>query len=61
MIGPNMATMLAFVLTDAGGSAEHLADLAAGPPSNLQLRQRRGPHQHQRHAAVLGQRRWDRG
>jgi glutamate N-acetyltransferase/amino-acid N-acetyltransferase len=28
MIGPNMATMLAFVLTDAGVPAEHLAGLA---------------------------------
>ena len=57
MIGPNMATMLAFVLTDApvaaGGPARLLRPRRR---ADLQLHQRRGPHQHQRHAAAARQR-----
>ena len=59
MIGPNMATMLAFVLTDAAVSAEDLAALArSGGGSVLQLHQRRRAHQHQRFADLSRQ--WHR-
>ncbi len=57
MIGPNLATMLAFVFTDAAVGADDLAPLAAARRRPVvQLRQRRGPHQHQRHAAAVRQR-----
>ena len=58
MMGPNMATMLALIMTDAP------LDPAAGPGGpagghrrELQLHERRRPHEHQRHRAPGGQRR----
>ncbi len=57
MIGPNMATMLGFLMTDApvviGGSSTYPAQLRG---TEFQLHQRRGPHQHQRHGSDPGQR-----
>ena len=54
MIGPRMATMLAFLLTDAPVAP---ADLQRSSPrrsrSQLQLRLGRRPHQHQRHGPIL--------
>ena len=51
MIGPNMATMLSVVLTDAALTpADAQAALAAAVARQLQLHQRRRAHQHQRHA-----------
>ena len=58
MMGPNMATMLALVMTDAPLSP---GDDAGGPERRdsrqLQLHERRRPHEHQRHRPAVGQRR----
>ncbi len=58
MMGPNMATMLALVLTDAPLSpAATQAALTRRHRRQLQLHERRRPHEHQRHGAAAGQRR----
>ena len=58
MMGPNMATMLALVMTDAPLDPP---DGPGGAPRRrrrqLQLHERRRPHEHQRHRAAGGQRR----
>ena len=57
MIGPRMATMLAFLLTDARVAAADLqAILSRGGRGVVQLHLGRGAHQHQRHRAAAGRR-----
>ena len=58
MIGPNMATLLAFVVTDAAATPDILHDIAKRRRSHIQLHQRRRPHQHQRFASDF--REWQR-
>ena len=61
MMGPNMATMLALIMTDAAlDPAAAQAALARGHQRELQLHERRRPHEHQRHGAAVGQRRGGR-
>ena len=58
MIGPNMATMLGLVLTDAAARAGRRPAGSVGRRRrHVQLHQRRRPHEHQRHGAAVGQRR----
>ena len=57
MIGPSMATMLAFLLTDARvGRARPPGDPLRGGRGLVQLHLGRGAHEHQRHRAAAGQR-----
>ena len=61
MIGPNMATMLGIVLTDAHARSRIRADRAeTGRRCKLQLHQRGRTHEYQRHAVAVGQRRGGR-
>ena len=58
MIGPNMATMLGVVLTDAPLDAADAQQAARRRRRrDVQLHQRRRAHEHQRHRAAAGQRR----
>ncbi len=58
MIGPNMATMLAFVLSDAAVLPGDLAALARQRGRlHVQLRKRRRAYQHERFADLAGERR----
>ena len=57
MIGPNMATMLGFLLTDARVEPEALRGmLKVGRRRLVQLHLGRGAHEHQRHRPGPGQR-----
>ena len=62
MIGPNMATMLAFVLHRCRRRRRRprCDSFAAAADRSFQLHQRRGPHEHQRHRLALRQRRGPR-
>ena len=58
MIHPNMATMLAVIVTDAAIEPALLAELLQpGRGRQLQLHQRRRRHVHERHGAPAGERR----
>ena len=58
MMGPNMATMLALIMTDAPlDRPTAQAALRRRGRRELQLHERRRPHEHQRHGAAAGQRR----
>ena len=52
MMGPNMATMLALIMTDAPLDPPPAQAVAGrGGERQLQLHERRRPHEHQRHRA----------